>query len=562
MDFLNKAFAQLNDLFRSMSPGGRITAGLLLAVAVVSIGYLFQAQVGGGDAYLFGGTSIPGATLDKMEEAFGKANLNGFTTERDGVGGRIKVPHSQRAAYLATLADAKALPPSFDDFNDDPGGGYAELPSQAAERRKQRKEQALALTIKAMNNIERAKVLIGDSQVQRGLGEAPSTTASVLAAARGGAPLTDDQVQNICELVGAAIGGVGPENVAVSDANGATTFGRPRAANAADDDYDRAQRKAEQNLNTKIRDILREIPGVTVSSSIVLDREKASRTVEEKRDPTKAPVKTMDYSRPVYHDSNTIGGVPGVGSQGGGVNQPVNIASGKSGGETGEETKNEVVNGFSTKSTETESDGRATKSARASVGIPASYFERVWRSANPTKDAEDAKKPESQTAIDEIRKAIMQDVRTRVAPLLPATDVKDPSEAVTVTSLPDLKPPEVPAPAVPQRALTWLGENWPMLAMIALVLVSVGMLRSALRSAPVTASAGTSPGGSAAIAARISAGEAKTETKEEAVESTVARRLRRMTGSGPSLRDELSDWVKEDPDSAASILRTWIGQVN
>ncbi len=561
MDFLNKAFAQLNDLFRSMSPGGRITAGLLLVVAVVSIGYLFQAQVGGGDAYLFGGTSIPRATLDKMEEAFGKAGLNGFMIEPDGVGGRIKVPHSQRAVYLATLADAGKLPPSFDDFNDDPGGGYAELPSQAAERRKQRKEQALALTIKAMKGIERAKVLIGDPQVQRGLGEAPSTTASVFAAAVGGEMLSDDQVQNICELVGAAIGGVGPENVAVSDANGATRFGRPRTANAADDDYDRAQRKAEQNLNTKIRDILREIPGVTVSSSVALDREKSSRTVEVKNDPTKAPVKTMDYSRPVYHDSSTIGGVPGVGSQGG-INQPANIASGKSGGESGEETKNEVQNVVSTISTEKESDGRATKSARASVGIPASYFERVWRTRNSTKDAEDVKKPENQTAIDEIRKAIMQDVRTRVAPLLPATDVKDPTELVTVTSLPDLKPPEIPAPAVPQRALTWLGENWPMLAMIALVLVSVGMLRSALRSAPVTASAGNLPGGSAAIAARISAGEAKTEPKEEAVESTVARRLRRMTGSGPSLRDELSDLVKEDPDSAASILRTWIGQVN
>ncbi len=42
MDFLNKALAQFSDLFRSMTPGGRITAGLLLVVAVVSVGYLFQ----------------------------------------------------------------------------------------------------------------------------------------------------------------------------------------------------------------------------------------------------------------------------------------------------------------------------------------------------------------------------------------------------------------------------------------------------------------------------------------------------------------------------------------
>ncbi len=101
MDFLNKAFAQLSDLFRSMTPGGRITAGLLLVVAVVSVGYLFQHQASGGDEYLFGGAAMQTPTLQKMEEAFGKAGLNGFSME----GGRVKVPHAQRAAYLAALAD-------------------------------------------------------------------------------------------------------------------------------------------------------------------------------------------------------------------------------------------------------------------------------------------------------------------------------------------------------------------------------------------------------------------------------------------------------------------------
>ena len=128
MDFLNKAFAQFNDLFRSMTPGGRITAGLLLVVAVVSVGYLFQHQVSGGDDYLFGGESIPTPTLQKMEEAFGKAGLNGFTIE----GGRVKVPHAQRAAYLAALADAKALPPNFGDkLEEAEDGSMFELPSSA-----------------------------------------------------------------------------------------------------------------------------------------------------------------------------------------------------------------------------------------------------------------------------------------------------------------------------------------------------------------------------------------------------------------------------------------------
>ncbi len=62
-----------------------------------------------GDDFLFGDDSIPTPTLYKMEAAFGKAGLNGFSIQ----GGRVKVPHSQRATYLAVLADAKALPPKY-----------------------------------------------------------------------------------------------------------------------------------------------------------------------------------------------------------------------------------------------------------------------------------------------------------------------------------------------------------------------------------------------------------------------------------------------------------------
>ena len=43
MDFLNKAIAQLSELFRSMTPGARITAGLLLAVVVISVAVIVAA---------------------------------------------------------------------------------------------------------------------------------------------------------------------------------------------------------------------------------------------------------------------------------------------------------------------------------------------------------------------------------------------------------------------------------------------------------------------------------------------------------------------------------------
>ena len=208
--------------------------------------------------------------------------------------------------------------------------------------------------------------------------------------------------------------------------------------------------------------------------------------------------------------------MPGFQQQGGGVNQPVAPIGpgGRSGSETTKEDKSEVVNTNSTIITEKDTYDFAPKSAKVSVGIPASYYEKVWRDRNPTKDAGDAKKPENQAAIDEIRKGVTQDVTAQVVNLLPSSpEVKDPSTLVTVTTFQDLKPVEIPGPGVPQGAMTWLGDNWPMLAMVGLVLVSVGMLRSALRGVPAAAAAETLP-----TSARISADETKAEESEEPAE--------------------------------------------
>ena len=55
MDVLNKALAQINDLFKSMTPGARLTAGLLMIVVVISLAYLFNHQMAGGDADCWAG---------------------------------------------------------------------------------------------------------------------------------------------------------------------------------------------------------------------------------------------------------------------------------------------------------------------------------------------------------------------------------------------------------------------------------------------------------------------------------------------------------------------------
>lgn len=82
--------------------------------------------------------------------------------------------------------------------------------------------------------------------------------------------------------------------------------------------------------------------------------------------------------------------------------------------------------------------------------------------------------------------------------------------------------------------------------MIGLAGLSLVMLRSLVKSAPPLPQSG-----------RLQLAETPEEETSEPNEAP-PRRVRRFT-TGPSLRDEISALVKEDPDTAANILKTWIG---
>ena len=232
-----------------------------------------------------------------MEGAFGKAGLNGFTIE----GGRVKVPHAQRAAYLAALADAKALPPNFGDKLKDAGdNNLLESPKQREEQHLIALEQEMRCVISTMKGIERASVLIDRQPQSGGIGLAPLQTASVAAQGIGGVPLDEDQVDTIRYYVAAAIAGMKPENVTIADANGRIHIGAEGRGGSNDDAYARAVRAAEQELTTKVRHYLSYIPGVTVTSLVTLDQQKSSRILEIKNDPKPDP--GTDIARTPAHD--------------------------------------------------------------------------------------------------------------------------------------------------------------------------------------------------------------------------------------------------------------------
>src|SRR5687767_6685712 len=134
MDFLNQASAQVTNLFRSMSMGARIVAGLLLAVIVISLAYLFNHQLAAPDSYLMGGQPVHGDEIDAIVGALGQAGLTNHTVD----GNRIRVPRGEEATYMAALADAGALPKNYGSYLQEAvsGGGMLVSKSKQAQMNK------------------------------------------------------------------------------------------------------------------------------------------------------------------------------------------------------------------------------------------------------------------------------------------------------------------------------------------------------------------------------------------------------------------------------------------
>ena len=105
--------------------------------------------------------------------------------------------------------------------------------------------------------------------------------------------------------------------------------------------------------------------------------------------------------------------------------------------------------------------------------------------------------------------------------------------------------------------MTWLGSNWQTLGLFLLTVFGVFVLRGMIRSAQASAMAAPSgPSPPTPTAAQIyEEMEAEDEDEDDAINSLRAK----FQPSGRSLRDELSELVREDPDAAASVLQNWIG---
>lgn len=426
-------------------------------------------------------------------------------------------------------------------------------PQDREERLKLARQQELSRIISELPEIEKG-VVVYDTARQGRFGRDRVTTASVVVMPKAGQEIAPDLASSIRLLVVKAIAGLEPHNVAVTDGStGYTTIGNSEDYGGPhNDEYIARKAHHEKQYQEKILRSLGYIPGVMVAADVKLNPEKMHREEEVKHDPKPVAVQSNETSVVESVESGAPAGPPGYSAQ---QNAPRRLAAASSGGtkEEREETQTNQYNALSSQVVKSERAPLTPERVSVAVSVPTAYYEDLWRKLNPAAEGEEPKAP-APTDLDPIRQAEMAKIKEVVASLIPLpADGTDAKTLVTVSDFQTIAPPSIPEPGLAQHALTWFAESWSTLGLLGLVGFSLLMLRSMVRSGSIP------DDGPRAATARPRGAEQQEEVSDE---NPKQRKLKRFGSTGASLKDELAELVGEDPDSAANILRNWIGSAS
>lgn len=497
------------DAIRALSPTGRLALGAACLALFAGLAYLGNQQVSSADCYLLDGELFSATQLREIQAALGKAGL-----ESQVEGAKVKVPRGQEAKYMAALASSGALADFGSYMKQAVSGNNLMLygPQQEA-RAKVALLSELQLAICRMPGIESAFVHI-DQESRRGFRETSVISASVAVQPRGNRSLDDAMVAAIRGMVAAARVGLRPESVTVVDLSGPRLFagngGDPKAAASAGS-YADHKKRLELDWQEKIGRLLEQIaPGALVTTNVELEREVTS---EEK---------STEYAE---RASETRGGAP--------------------------TTEKHIVR-----------EGRTPKRVTVSVAVPHTYYEQVWRKRHVSPYDSSQRMPRD-GELAEIEIAEKKNIEAAIAPLLGNADQA--TDGISHVAVTTFYPLAVAPPAQPlgsELVRAWLLANWRSVGVGLFVVLGFMTIRNALRATRPVRSIDRNPplhSQEPHLPRPHAVARSREAVHSQAFSASSDHPSREKSAASGGLREELSELVRVHPDSAASLLRTWIG---
>jgi len=558
MDFLNQSMGQARELILSMTPAARITALLLLGVIGISLGYLLNQHTAGPDDYLFSGELLSSRDADQAEAAIAQAGLTNY----ERVGNRIRVPSGQKATYLGAIADAGKLPTNYHDLLEkalDVGPFVDRVTRQ--QRMKAARERQLSMIISEMDDILDAKVIF-DTRKGGGLSRSELFTATVSVRPASGDGIEPLRIKMIRKAVSGAIAGLNSDDVTITNVSNGSIYGSgggDTSAELLEGPYFQNRIAYERLMKENVLNLLHYIPGARVQVSAELDETLERTTHTVKPEGEGSPLSETKFEEESSNLRNEDGGRPGPVANGPNRSNEPEKASVVQNKKTNSSLHSENLVG--TRDEQLRETGMVPKDVFVAVAIPSNYLVSVWRERE-LKKGEDPNKPlpdDIGTTLENIEEEVTQDIQSVVSLMLPKSLAQETFSKVNVTVFESLTPEEFEGPSTTGVALHWAGNNFSTITMAVLAVFSLVMLRSMVKSIPP----GDAPAPMSEVALSIDTERDDLQQQNDNAPTSAANgepaRGRLRLNKGPNLKDDLTEMVREDPDSAAAILRTWIG---
>ena len=561
MDYAKQLYAQLRDLFLSMTPGNRIIASLLATVLVVSLGYLVvgsiktDATLEGKYTYLYGDRDFDQDEKAAAENVFAKQGLR----SHEWVGDQLRVSQSLKAKYAAALAEGNALR-SRNGFRLNTAKNIGPWESGKAWDKKM--EQAYAMdaadAIAEMTDIASAKVIpsLRREFDRKVLQWKLIPSVAVTVKTKTFKPLSDEAVAAIASIVIPSFSIVDMKEVRITDITNTRSYdGSGRDIAGSGTSYMKEQARYQEQFKDRIYSLFPMIRGLQVETSVELTQKIYHNVFQVRHDDPTAVhthVRGTDFEKT---DADRFGR-PGQIAQ---MSRP--LIDPTAGIDMRAKTKeitheNETSNALQGEESRFEMIPFVPQKVVASLQVPRSYIRENWlkknkTSAEPTEEQLDA---ESTLVLDSMKKQVEHLLRLY-------RDPKNP-DCVDIMEYQDDPVEEVVLTAWEQFQL-WLFENWQTLGLMGLVLAGLGVLwlitRPTTPEPIVIYEAPEVP--LELLEARAKAEEEAAAQAATEAEAEVPQRTLESFKSMLSLQEEIAELIAENPDAAAAVLRQWIGTV-
>jgi flagellar biosynthesis/type III secretory pathway M-ring protein FliF/YscJ len=567
MELLKSQVARIAQQLAGLTATQKMLAAALVVIMVMTL--------------LYGARNAGTAEMEALlDQSFSRENIVAITGELDSrgitnkvTGDKIFIPADKKWQVMAILGYAQLLPSDTTQGFDALVKGINPLESNSMTDRKFAEYRAatMAKIIRQFPNVRDAAVIV-DGKTQRRIGESIAPTATIQITTKGNVQQNSKQARQLADAAASVVvganAGMPRGNVVVlvdgkrykidggdAEANGGGIGGSEILERIAE---------TENYYRGKIANQLQFMDNVIVDVSVSIDAS-ATRQRSQAYDPK------ATFTKPLEEETRTTetntGGAPAE-EPGALPNTGMSIAgAGGAGGststETEERTKHAQYAAVVEKNTVTPAGTFTVK--KASVRVPRSYFVRVWGLANPN-----GKEPTEDTILA-MANAEFPRIRNDVVGL---TNIADPQD-ISVEMYFDTDPTGLGGPGrggtvVGAEAASGVASSLPLgigsygkeIAIGALAIVSLFMVTSMVKKGTPTAMQVPTniaddfiPPPGVLSTGELIAGEAGS-----AGDTLDAMELDDDAVRAQQMLDQVSNMVKENPDSAASLVKRWMNR--